>query len=84
MSDNEQNAANKCINELSMSAKFNNDMIVNDLNNAESESDVSSSTCGNRDPSSFVTVIEVNGLKSTETSSQLKCVPPPKYVCKST
>lgn len=58
-----------------MSAKFNSDML-NDVNNAE-ELDVSSS-CTTRDPSSFVTVIEVNGLKTTENTAQsnVKCVPP--------
>lgn len=53
-----------------MSAKFNHEL-VSEPNVAESESEVSST----RDLSSFVTVIEVNGLKS-ETSKPAAVAPP--------
>ncbi|KAF5278814.1 hypothetical protein FQR65_LT03501 [Abscondita terminalis] len=62
---------NQCVSELSAR------LCETDINNGESNTQLESDAATPQDPSSFVTVIEVNGLKSGDHSSPLKLPPKP-------
>lgn len=75
------NAVNKCIAELSANFSESHTNVAGAGSNDGCKSDQTTPTAN--DASSFVTVIEVNGLKSTEVETPTTAsTKPPKYVIK--
>lgn len=62
---------NQCVSELSAR------LCESDINNSDNTTQLDCEAATPQDPSSFITVIEVNGLKSVDLSSPLKLPPKP-------